>query len=91
VSRNEERYLYDTHYDYIEEFLLDIKTCLTNGVHLSLNYKSLKKVTHNFKRDATRINSNKVNRLHISGEFKITERLKNYFSHAQISNYFGFI
>jgi hypothetical protein len=83
--------LYDTHYDYIEEFLLDSKTCLTNGVYLCLNYKSLKKVTRNFKRDATRINSNKVNRLHILDEFKITERLKNYFSHAQISNYHGFI
>ncbi|CAF1414465.1 unnamed protein product [Rotaria sordida] len=84
--------LYNTHYDYIEEFLLDTKTCLTNGVYLSLNYKSLKKVTRNFKRNATRINSNKVNRLHISGEFKITEHLKNYFSHAIISNnYYGFI
>ncbi|CAF3014515.1 unnamed protein product [Rotaria sp. Silwood2] len=83
--------LCDTHYDYIEEFLLDTKTCLTNGVYLSVNYKSLKKVTRNFKRDATRINSNKVNRLHVSGEFKITEHLKNYFSHAEISNYYGFI
>ncbi|CAF1509322.1 unnamed protein product [Rotaria sordida] len=62
--------LYNTHYDYIEEFLLDTKTCLTNGVYLSLNYKSLKKVTRNFKRNATRINSNKVNRLYISGYVK---------------------
>ncbi|CAF0981930.1 unnamed protein product [Rotaria sordida] len=84
--------LYDTHYDYIEEFLLDTKTCLENGVFLSLNYKSLKKVTRNFKRNAIRINSNKVNRLYISGEFNITERLKHYFSHAKISNnYYGFI
>jgi hypothetical protein len=76
--------LYHAHYDYIEEFLVGTKTCLTNGIFLYLKYKVLKKVTHNFRRNATRINCSKVNHLYVSGEFKMSERFKEYFPHAEI-------
>ncbi|CAF3075246.1 unnamed protein product, partial [Rotaria sp. Silwood2] len=53
--------LIQTHEDYVEEFLLDIKTRLPNGVHLRIDYQLLKKVTDNFQRDAIRINCSKIN------------------------------
>jgi hypothetical protein len=55
--------LIEAHEDYHEEFLLDIKTCLPTGVSLRINYRLLAKVTHNFERDATRINCSKINYL----------------------------
>ncbi|CAF2610617.1 unnamed protein product [Rotaria sp. Silwood2] len=45
--------LYEVHYDYIEEFLIDTKMCLTNGVVLCMKYKSLKEVIRNFTRNET--------------------------------------
>ncbi|CAF2101594.1 unnamed protein product [Rotaria magnacalcarata] len=59
-----ELYLIEAHEDYVEEFLLDAKTCLPNGVHLHIDYQLLKKVTHNFQRDTTRINCSKINYLY---------------------------
>ena len=53
--------LTNAHEDYIEQFLLDTKISLPNNVHLFVEYQSLEKVTHNFKRDATRANCAKVN------------------------------
>jgi hypothetical protein len=80
--------LYDVHYDYIEQFLSDTRTCLTNDVCLRAKYKSLKKVTRKFTRNAIRINCNKINRLHIAGNFINTERLKNFFPHTEIVRLF---
>ncbi|CAF4259708.1 unnamed protein product, partial [Adineta steineri] len=45
--------LINVHDDYLEEFLLDTQTYLQNNLILYLNYESLKRVTHNFTRDAT--------------------------------------
>jgi len=53
--------LYEVHNDYVEQFLLDIKTCLPNNIYLGIDYQSLEKVIHNFKRDETRINCSKAN------------------------------
>ncbi|CAF0959553.1 unnamed protein product [Rotaria sordida] len=53
--------LIEAHEDYVEEFLLDRKTCLPNGVHLQIDYELFEKVKHYFQRDATRINSSKIN------------------------------
>ncbi|CAF4289146.1 unnamed protein product, partial [Rotaria sordida] len=47
----------NTHDDYIEEFLFDTKTYFQNNVYLQIHYESLKRVTHSFTRDATRVNS----------------------------------
>jgi len=60
--------------------------CLPNGLDLHVNYEPLKKVTHNFKKDSTRINCSKIECLYIYGEFKITKRLKDYFPHTEISS-----
>ena len=52
--------LLDVHDDYVEQFLLDTKTCLLNSIYLLVNVDQLKRVTHDFTRDATRLNCAKV-------------------------------
>jgi hypothetical protein len=52
--------LLEAHDDYVEQFLLDTKTCLPNNVHLIIFYLTLKKITNNFTRNETRINASKV-------------------------------
>ncbi|CAF3798504.1 unnamed protein product [Rotaria sordida] len=66
----------EVHDDYIEQFLFDTKTHLQNNVLLCINYKSLKRVTHNFTRDATRINCTKINEL-ILFAFNNAKTVKN--------------
>ncbi|CAF3554835.1 unnamed protein product [Rotaria sp. Silwood2] len=51
------------HEDYVEQFLIDTKTCLLNNVFLCVSYDYLQKVTENFTRDAMRVNCAKINRL----------------------------
>ncbi len=48
--------LHEAHDDYVEQFLIDTKTCLLNNVYLYINYKILEKIIWDFKRDETRIN-----------------------------------
>jgi hypothetical protein len=75
----------DVHDDYIEQFLFDIKTYLHHNVLLSIKYESLRRVTHNFTRDATRINCAKVNKLYLRGARKCSNSsLKEYFPYAKI-------
>ncbi len=52
--------LLEAHDNYVEQFLIDAKTCLPNNVYLFINYKILKKITHDFKRDETQINCRKI-------------------------------
>ncbi|CAF4373931.1 unnamed protein product, partial [Rotaria sp. Silwood2] len=74
--------LYDAHDDYIEEFLVDTKICLpNNAVHLNIYYEQLKRVTHNFTRDITRINCAKLNSLHLNGR-RLPKYAKDYFPHV---------
>jgi hypothetical protein len=56
--------------DYVEEFLNNKKICLLNNVHIRVCYYSLKKVTEDFTRDATRINCSTIIRLIVVGEIK---------------------
>lgn len=49
----------DAHDDYIEQFLLDRKTCLSNNILISLEYYQLQRVTHNFTRESTKKNCEK--------------------------------
>jgi hypothetical protein len=51
-----------------------------NNVCLYGNYESLKRVTHDFRRVANRVNSAST-----YGQFQLSKRLKKYFSHAKIS------
>jgi hypothetical protein len=52
--------LNDVHDDYVEQFLLDTKTCLSRKLELDVDYEPVDRVTHNFTRDATRINCAKL-------------------------------
>jgi len=56
--------LLEAHDDYVEQFLIDTKTCLPNNVYILIHYKILKKITYDFTRDETRINCLKI-RYHV--------------------------
>jgi hypothetical protein len=52
--------LVDVHDDYVEQFLFATRTFFSNGMHVC-NYRSqMKRVTHDFTRDETRLNSSQV-------------------------------
>ncbi|CAF1262872.1 unnamed protein product [Rotaria sordida] len=71
--------LYYANDDYIEEFLIDTNICLpNNSLHLNINYEQLKRVTHNFTRDLTRINCAKLNSLCLNGD-QLPMYAKDYF------------
>lgn len=72
------------HDDYIEQFLINTKTFLPNNIHFWCDYKSLKRVTHDFTRSTMRVNCVKIQRLHFYDRFQITKSLTNYFPHAQV-------
>jgi len=76
--------LLKTHDDYIEEFLVDTRTCLPNNVvHLNICYHQLKRVTHHFTRDTTRINCAKLNSLCLSGRrLRLPKYAKDYFPYV---------
>lgn len=75
----------NVHDDYIEQFLFDTKMYLPNNVILQIKYESLERVTHNFTRDATRINCAKINGLVLRGESTCSDSLEQYFPYAKIS------
>ncbi|CAF3936524.1 unnamed protein product [Rotaria magnacalcarata] len=52
--------LFDAHDDYAEQFLLEFKTCLPIKVDLHVHFSTLSRVTHNFTRNATRMNCAKI-------------------------------
>ena len=76
--------LFQAHEDYYEEFLLDTLIVLPNTVHLFLNYRPLKKITHNFQRNATRINCSKIQSLHIDCYNRLPKYFKEYFPRTPI-------
>jgi hypothetical protein len=59
-------HLLEAHDNYIEEFLMDSKTCLPNTVNLIVEYEALKRVTENFTRSTTQINCFKLIGLHVA-------------------------
>ncbi|CAF1230143.1 unnamed protein product [Rotaria magnacalcarata] len=69
----------NVHDDYIEEFLLDTKAYFQNNVYLKINYESLKRVTHNFIRDAARVNCTKTDKLYLSSEAERSNSFQEYF------------
>ncbi|CAF2725803.1 unnamed protein product [Rotaria sp. Silwood2] len=79
--------LSDVDDDYVEQFLINTKTCLLNNVRLYVSYQSLKRVTHNFIRHATLFNCTKVCVLRVCGNYEISERLSKYFPHAEIQRF----
>ena len=75
--------LFCTHNDYIEQFLDNTKTSLSNNIHLFVDYDSLQTVTDNFTRDATRIHCRKVIKLTVNHKLVTFKHLRDYFPHAE--------
>jgi hypothetical protein len=71
--------LNETHDDYVEQLLLDTKTCLPYDVNLHIDYKSLKRVTYNFTRNITRINCAKVRYRCSNRIFRFPKHFRDYF------------
>ncbi|CAF4421091.1 unnamed protein product, partial [Rotaria sp. Silwood2] len=69
--------------DYVEQFLLNTRTCLPNTVELLIGYEQLKRVTHNFTRNITRINCTKLSSLCMLAD-EIPKYVKDYFPHTKI-------
>ncbi|CAF1005573.1 unnamed protein product [Rotaria magnacalcarata] len=74
----------EAHDDYIEQFLIDTKTCLPNTVYLSVDYQVLKRVTQHFTRNTTRINCTKLCSLGLIGICQIPKYVKEYFPYTRI-------
>jgi hypothetical protein len=92
-------HLLNTCIDYHAQFLLDTKTCLPLHVDVYMNYKLVKKVTRNFRRNTTRSNCAKLNYVYLDRKLEfpgylnnffprkvpLPEHVKDYFPHAQIN------
>ncbi|CAF4265745.1 unnamed protein product [Rotaria sp. Silwood2] len=76
--------LFHAHDDYVEQFLLAIKTCLTTKLNLQIYFSTLDRVTNNFTRDATRTNCAKLLRIHVPRNISISKQLKDYFPDTKI-------
>jgi len=76
------------HEDYLEEFLLDTKTCLLNNVYLYVGRELLEKVTDNFTRDATRLNCSKIIYCYSDYVTQLEKHVKDYFFHTDIRSWF---
>ncbi|CAF3543198.1 unnamed protein product [Rotaria sp. Silwood2] len=77
--------LVETDECYVEEFLNNIKTYLSNDVYLSVDYDTLEKATDDFTKDATRINSSKIIGLIVSDiESRFVPKVKGYFPGTRI-------
>ncbi|UJR29926.1 hypothetical protein I4U23_017473 [Adineta vaga] len=74
----------NVHDDYIEQFLSDTKTHLSNSINLYIKHESLERVTYSFTRESTRINSRNVDQLYLRDEAKRSDPLENYFPKAKI-------
>jgi hypothetical protein len=72
------------HDDYVEEFLLDTKTSIVRTINLHVLFSTLDRVTHNFTRDATRINCAKLLSIYVPRHVSISKQLKDYFPCTEI-------
>ncbi|CAF3943059.1 unnamed protein product [Rotaria sordida] len=75
--------LSSAHDDYIEQLLVNTKTCLSNYIHLVISYRSLQRVTHNFTKDTMRGNCAKVKYLYVCNKPDVPEQLHVYFPHVE--------
>ena len=71
--------LLDAHDDYAEQFLLHTRTCFSNPIYLLIEYDTIQRVTHNFTRDATRVNCQMVERFCMPGGSNVPEHFNLYF------------
>ena len=77
-------HLVNVHDDYVEEFLLNTRTDFRNNIRLDVDYEALQRVTKNFTRDDMRINSKKINQLHLFHTLEFSKLLEEYFPSANI-------
>jgi hypothetical protein len=75
--------LFVAHDDYIEQFLVDNKTCLSNYISLNIGSRRLQRVTNNFTRDTTRINCAKVKYLYYFCKLNVPKHFYTYFPHVE--------
>ena len=73
------------HDDYLEEFLLNSRTDFQNDIRLDVDYETLQRVTNNFTRHDTRINSRKINQLYLFHTLQFSKSIEEYFPSAKIS------
>lgn len=73
------------HEDYLEEFLDEHRTCLSNHVKLSVGYGILRMVTNNFTRASTRINCKKISFLYMINRDDVPDHFYLYFPHMKKS------
>ncbi|CAF4111876.1 unnamed protein product [Rotaria magnacalcarata] len=76
--------LFSAHDDYVEQFLVDIKTSLIRTVNLQVLVSTLDRVTHSFTRDATRTNCRKLFSIYVPRDISISTQFKDYFPHTKI-------
>ncbi|CAF3716106.1 unnamed protein product [Rotaria sordida] len=76
--------LFHAHDDYVEQFLLDIKMCLTTKLNFQVYFSTLDRVTHNFTRDATRINCAKLLGICVPCNISISKQFKDYIPDTKI-------
>jgi hypothetical protein len=76
--------LFYAHDDYVEQFLMDVRTCLPIQVNLFTYFSSLERVTHNFTRDATRTNCTKISSVHVSHSVSDVKQLREYFPKSKL-------
>lgn len=77
--------LLEAHDDYVEQFLVESQLHLSNYIYLCARYESLKLVTNNFTRDATRINCAKVAYVCLDDDILFPKNFKNYFLSANVT------
>ncbi|CAF4053263.1 unnamed protein product [Rotaria magnacalcarata] len=76
--------LLSAHDDYVEQFLLDIKTSIIRTVNVQVLLSTLDRITQSFTRDATRINCRKLFSIYVPRDMSISTQLKDYFPHTKI-------
>ena len=74
----------NVHDHYLEEFLLNTRTNFQNDIRLDVDYEVLQRVTNNFTRGDTRINSAKINQLHLFHTLQFSKSIEEYFPSAKI-------
>ena len=75
------------HDDYVEQFLLNIKTCLTTRLTCRVDFSTLNRITHNFTRDATRTNCAKILGILVPRNISISKQLRDYFPDTDIYSF----
>ena len=75
--------LVNVHDDYIEQFLLNMKTSFQQKIALTIKYESLQRVTENFTRNSMRVNCSKIHVLDLLGK-PCVNSLQEYFPNVKL-------